>query len=111
MQNETPPYLWRLCVNQSAAVKEAVDAQGGAASEPFATVLTDVRLFSGVQDQMLLEISLQAVGLLTVRTRKRTLAAVTQLEIIAVLFAIIYIITSAIVISHWGGLIATLHDD
>lgn len=72
-------HLWRLSVNPPAAVKEAVDAQGGAASKRLATVLADVRFLSGVQDHVLLQVPLQAIGLLTVRAGERTLTAVTHL--------------------------------
>lgn len=78
-------YLWRLRVNPSAAVKEAVDAQGGAACEGFATVLAHVRLLSGVEDHVLLQVPLQAVALVTVGAGERTLPAVTHLQITGII--------------------------
>lgn len=62
-----------------------MDAQGGAACERFATVLADVRLLSGVEDHVLLQVPLQAVGLITVGTGERTLPAVTHLQITGII--------------------------
>lgn len=68
-----------LCVGHTAAVKEAVDPQGGAPCECFATMLAGVRFLPGVQDHVLLQVSLQTVGFITVRAGEWTLAAVTHL--------------------------------
>lgn len=73
-------YLWRLRVDHPAAVEKAVDAQRGAAREGLSAVFTGVRFLSGVQHHVLLEVSLQAVGLVTVRAGERTLATVTHLQ-------------------------------
>lgn len=89
MKQKAHYYLWRRRVDHPAAVKEAVDAQGGAPSKGLATVLTGVRFFSSVKDQVLLQVPLQAIGLLTVRTGKWALTAMTHLEMNPVLLEII----------------------
>lgn len=63
-----------------AAVREAVDAQRGPAGERFAAVLADVGFLPAVQDQVLLEVPLQAVGLLAEGAGEGPLAAVTHLQ-------------------------------
>lgn len=72
-------YLRRLRVGHSAAVEKAVDAQGGPARKCFATVIADVGLLSGVEDHVLLQVPLQAVGFFTVGTGEGPLATVTHL--------------------------------
>ncbi|TNN31843.1 hypothetical protein EYF80_057998 [Liparis tanakae] len=60
-----------------AAVRphEAVDAQRGPAGEGFAAELAAVGFLPAVQHQVLLQVALQAVGLLAVRAGERALAA------------------------------------
>lgn len=72
-------YLRRRRVGELAAVEEAVDAQGGPARKPFATVAADIGFLSSVDDHVLLQVPLQAVGFLTLRTGEGPLAAVTHL--------------------------------
>lgn len=55
-------------------------------------MLADVRFLSGVQDHVLLQVPLQAVGLLAVRTGEGTLPAVIHLEITPLSFEIAPII-------------------
>lgn len=73
-------YLRRLRVGHPAAVQEAVDAQGGSARKRFATALADEGFLSRVENQVLLQVPLQAVAFVTVRTAEGTLAAVTHLQ-------------------------------
>lgn len=56
-----------------------MDAQGGPARERFAAVIASVGFFSGMEDQVLLQVPLQAVGFFTMRTGEGTLATVTHL--------------------------------
>lgn len=79
---------------------EAVDAQGGPACECLAAELADVRFFSSVQHHVLPEVPLQAVALLAVGAGKGSLATMTQLGIILLLFGIRGIIIAVII--QWG---------
>jgi len=73
------PHLGGLGGGPPAAVEEAVDAQRGPAGEGFAAELAAVGFLPAVQHQVLLQVPLQAVGLLAVRAGERALAAVTHL--------------------------------
>lgn len=80
MERRRAEYLRRLRVGHSAAVQKAVDAQRGPARKCFATVIADKGFFSRVENHVLLQVPLQAVGFFTVWTGEGTLAAVTHLE-------------------------------
>lgn len=56
-----------------------MDAQRGPACECFAAVVAGVGLLSSMEDQVLLQVPLEAVGFFTMRTGEWTLAAVTHL--------------------------------
>lgn len=73
-------YLRRLRVAHSAAVQEAVDAQGGPARKCLATVIANVGLFPRVENHVLLQVPLQAVAFFTMWTGEGTLAAVAHLK-------------------------------
>lgn len=62
-----------------------MDAQRGPAGECFAAVVTSVGCFSSMENQVLLQVPLEAVGFFTMRTGEWPLAAVTHLEIAAAL--------------------------